>query len=191
MNVKVFNCACSLRDADIFMCSAYPMWTASLLVSLLQCPGLLCAPSQSEKRHAGQYSSGVAEPWWYKVPSSKEMGAPSRHHGLDTRVCSNRPEGRGGAFSSWPATLTGLEKCLLFEIWNKVISKDILPGIVGWWEWLVIRSHFHCFLCCSNFFITFFHREGWWEFCRWFPEAHHASTSTFVSRDSFARSPDR
>lgn len=25
MNVKVFNCACSLLDTDIFMCSAYPM----------------------------------------------------------------------------------------------------------------------------------------------------------------------
>lgn len=69
-------------------------------VSLLQRPGLFCAPGQPEERHAGQHSSGAAEPRGHKVPGSKEVGASCCYHALDTRVCSNWEESRGGKIFS-------------------------------------------------------------------------------------------
>lgn len=36
--------------------------SSSFIPSLLQCPGLLCAPGQSEERHAGQLPPSAADP---------------------------------------------------------------------------------------------------------------------------------
>lgn len=78
----------------------FPHLFCPLSTSLTQGPGLLCALGQSKERHAGQHPSGVAKPRRHQVPGCKEMGPSSCHHKMDIGVCSNRPEGNGGAFSN-------------------------------------------------------------------------------------------